>query len=356
MWTPSLTSADTPTESTPNNSAMTKTHKAHSSAGPRIGMAAVCFLFLALLAAAAVSVSGGSGKYYVSDGSIVAVSPPLDEKSVLRATDRFAYLHDTWLAPNDMHIFVAVVPDKSYYMPDKKGRGQMDYAAMYDMVYGAMDYASPIHIADCLDKDAYYSTDSHWRQECLLPVAERITDAMLHGTDTGSSGAFAAAAYETKTAADSFTGSYADAVTEAAAWEKKQFSQVKPDTIFYLTNEILEQASVYIYDTGTTSGIYSEEKLHSRNPYDFFLSGPVALMRIENPAAETDRKLIAFRDSYGSSLLPLLVPFYREILVADIRYTMSGRLGEFVDFASYRGADALFLYSTTLLNRSISLR
>lgn len=356
MWTPSRTSADTPTESTPNNSAMTKTHKTKIPAGSRIGMAAVCFLFLALLTAGAVFVSGGTGKYYVSNGSIVAVSPPLDEKSVLRATDRFAYLHNTWLAPNDMHVFVAVVPDKSYYLPDKKARGKMDYTAMFDMVCNVMDYATPIRIADCLDKDAYYNTDSHWRQECLLSVAERITDAMIHGADAGSSGAFASAAWKTKTAADTFVGSYADAVTEAAAWEKKQFSSVKPDTILYLTNETLEQAGVYIYDTDTTTGIYSEEKLHSRNPYDFFLSGPVALMRIENPAAGTDRKLVVFRDSYGSSFLPLLVPFYREILVADIRYTMSDRLGEFVDFASYRGADALFLYSTTLLNRSISLR
>lgn len=334
---------------------MTITHKTKSPAGPRIAMAAVCLLFLALLTAGAVFVSGGTGKYYVSNGSIVAVSPPLDEKSVLRATDRFAYLHDTWLAPNDMHVFVAVVPDKSYYLPDKKGRGQMDYAAMFDIVCNVMDYATPIPITDCLDKDAYYNTDSHWRQECLLPVAKRITDAMIRGADADSSEDFADA-FETKTATDTFTGSYADAVTEAAAWEKKQFSSVKPDTILCLTNEMLEQASVYIYDTDTATGIYNEEKLHSRNPYDFFLSGPVALMRIENPAAGTDRKLVAFRDSYGSSFLPLLVPFYREILVVDIRYTMSDRLGEFVDFASYRGADALFLYSTTLLNRSISLR
>ena len=40
----------------------------------------------------------------------------------------------------------------------------------------------------------------------------------------------------------------------------------------------------------------------------------------------------------------------------DVRYAMSDRLGERVDFADWAGADALYLYSTTLLNRSISLK
>lgn len=326
----------------------------------RIRAALTCLAFLCLLTAAARTATAAS-EYYVADGKIVAISPPLDEKSVSRAADRFAYLYGTYLLPNRMQAYVAVIPDKSYYLPDEKKRGQMDYAAIFALVYKKMDYAIPIDITDCLDKDSYYATDSHWRQECLLSAADRIAGCMLgdfraDGTHSSKENLSSSPSYETKVAADHFIGSYAKAIREASGWEKRAFSSVEPDTIRYLTNDLLEQAAAYRYDTDTSGGLYDWDKLDSRNPYDFFLSGPVALMRLENPSSGTDRKLVVFRDSYGSSLLPLLLPYYKEILVVDIRYMMSSRLGDFVDFTAYSGADALYLYSTTLLNRSISFR
>lgn len=313
----------------------------------RILSAAVCLLFLGLLATSAAG-SQTRSLYYVADGKIAAISPKLDETSVLRAVKRFTFLHDAYLAPNQMNAYIAIVPDKSYYLPDERGRGKMDYNALFDLVYANMSYASPIRLTDYLNKDSYYATDSHWRQECLLPVAEHIAESMhVQKTDF---------AYETKTAHDSFIGSYADAIENARGREKRLFASAGPDIIAYLTNDIIEQASVYFYDTDTFAEIYNWDKLSSRNPYDFFLSGPAALIHLKNSACESNRQLVVFRDSYGSSLIPLLLPYYKELLVIDIRYTMSDRLGEFVDFSKWQGADALYLYSTTLLNRSVSLR
>lgn len=345
-----------------------------SKSGRRIVSALICLIFLGLLAGVAKAETAAS-EYYAADGQIVAISPALDTKSVSRAAARFRYLYDTYLAPNDMHVYVAIVPDKSYYLPDAKGRGQMDYDALFSQAYSEMDYAIPIDLTECLDADSYYATDSHWRQECLLPVAEQLADQMLATDEIYSTGDSASAneavstdgissvnevlflnAYETEVAADHFIGSYADALTTGSARERRQFAAIEPDTIRYLTNDVLDQAVVHIFDTDTDTGVYDRDKLDSRNPYDFYLSGPVALMHITNPLAETNRQLVVFRDSYGSSLVPLLVPYYKEILVVDIRYMMSDRLGEMVDFTAWTGADALYLYSTTLLNRSISLR
>ena len=74
---------------------------------------------------------------------------------------------------------------------------------------------------------------------------------------------------------------------------------------------------------------------------------------IDNPAAATDRELVVFRDSFGSSLVPLLVEGYARVTLIDIRYVNSAYLGNFVDF---HGQDVLFLYSTLLLNDSLALR
>ena len=79
----------------------------------------------------------------------------------------------------------------------------------------------------------------------------------------------------------------------------------------------------------------------------------VTLLRIENPNAKTERKLIVFRDSFGASLIPLLAEGYREITLIDIRYLSPASLGRFVDFDAQ---DVLFLYSTSVLNDSATIK
>ena len=82
--------------------------------------------------------------------------------------------------------------------------------------------------------------------------------------------------------------------------------------------------------------VYDKDKLTGYDPYDFFLSGPSALLRIENPKAAEKKNLIVFRDSYGSSLIPLLIDSYSSIVVVDLRYIAQKKLGELIDFESKR--------------------
>ena len=306
-----------------------------------ITSAIICLFFTGFLTGVAYS-NATPDEYFVADRKIVEISPTLNEKSIIHATDRFRFLYDSYLAPNDMQAYIAIVPDKGYYIRDLKNRSQMDYEALFDLTWSQMDYATPIDLTAGLSGDSYYATDSHWRQESLVPVAAYIADAMA--ADAPSSYTH----YKMLPATENFMGSYQEAISA--------FSSVEPDIIYYLTNDILSQAVVYNYDNDSTTGLYDWDKLENRNPYDFFLSGPSALMHIYNPSAENTRKLVVFRDSFGSSLIPLLVPYYQEILVVDIRYTMSNRLDERIDFNDWSGADVLYLYSTLLLNRSLSLK
>ena len=129
----------------------------------------------------------------------------------------------------------------------------------------------------------------------------------------------------------------------------------KPDTIKYLTNDTLNSCVVTYYDTGMpkVGDMYNMEKAYGKDPYEMFLSGTSALIEIENPNAKTSKELVVFRDSYGSSLVPLLTPGYSKITVVDIRYIQSSFLGNFIEFDNQ---DVLFIYSTTLLNNSMAMR
>ena len=87
--------------------------------------------------------------------------------------------------------------------------------------------------------------------------------------------------------------------------------------------------------------------------YEVFLSGSRSLLTIENPNASTDRELIIFRDSFGSSIAPLLVKDYAKVTLVDIRYIQIDVLDRFLTF---EGQDVLFLYSTLVLNNSSTIK
>ena len=87
--------------------------------------------------------------------------------------------------------------------------------------------------------------------------------------------------------------------------------------------------------------------------YDMFLSGELSKIVIENSNAKTDKELVIFRDSYGRSILPLMVDDYAKITIIDIRYQVPQILFAGVNFEN---ADVLFLYSTLILNNSYELK
>jgi hypothetical protein len=77
------------------------------------------------------------------------------------------------------------------------------------------------------------------------------------------------------------------------------------------------------------------------------------VITIKNKENESGRRLVVFRDSFGSSIAPLWIEGYSEIVLVDLRYIPSDMLEEYVDFTN---ADVLFLYSTMMLNNSRAMR
>ena len=64
-------------------------------------------------------------------------------------------------------------------------------------------------------------------------------------------------------------------------------------------------------------------------------------------------ELVVFRDSFGSSLAPLLAGSYRKITLIDLRYISSDLLESYVRFQEQ---DVLFLYSALIWNQSGTIR
>ena len=77
------------------------------------------------------------------------------------------------------------------------------------------------------------------------------------------------------------------------------------------------------------------------------------MLTIENPDYNGTKELIVFRDSYGSSLIPLLATGYSKITVVDTRYISPKLLSQYIEF---KDQDVLFMYSTLIINNSETMK
>ena len=268
---------------------------------------------------------------YIHEGYAAKMEYPLDEGSLQNAVSRFTELYEMYLTQCDVRF--ALVPDKSYYLARDAGVLSLDYEELYDRMEAALPWADFIDLRDSLSIDCYYRTDTHWRQEMLLPAARVIADRL-------------------GTSLPEFTQEKIDRPFYGVYYGQAALP-LEPDTVYYLTNDILESCTVTIHDSGTTAQVLDRTKLESRDLYDVFLSGGAAVLQISNPAGTAGKELIVFRDSFGSSMVPLLAAAYETVWVLDTRYVNPGLLAQFVDFQSQ---DVLFLYSVLILNSSSALR
>lgn len=300
-----------------------------------------------------------NNEIYVVQGHAAKLEYPLNEASVKRLAAKMAGLRQQYFP--EQNVWYAVVPDKNYFLAEQNGYPSMDYDWMIRLLSQELAKSADfgyIDIISDLTIDDYYHTDTHWRQEQILDVAHHIADA----TGVGGSLNFSKGGDPgfTEHTIDDFYGVY---YGQAAL-------PMEPDTIVYLTDEVTETASVWSLEENLSGGkvrlpggagavekpVYQLDRLDdgkSLDNYDIFAGGASSLQVITSPDAVTDRRLIIFRDSYTSSLVPLLLGAYSEITLIDLRYIDSARIGEYVDFA---GADILFLYNTVIVNHAEMLK
>ncbi len=273
---------------------------------------------------------------YLEKGYAAKLDYPLHGPSVSHALKKFNFIYEKYLKDTGSDIYMTVIPDKGYYLAEANGYPAMDYAALFSQVTEGMPWAQPVDITGDLGIENYYRTDTHWRQETLLDVAQTLCRAM--GVTAPKEEDFTPV-----TATQDFYGVY---YGQAAL-------PMQPESLYLMESPWLKACRVYNHETGHYQPVYDVSKLTGADPYEVYLSGTQALLTIENPQAATEKELVVFRDSFGSSLVPLLIQDYHRVTLVDIRYVGSSVLGEYLSFT---GQDVLFAYSTLILNSSASLK
>ncbi len=274
-----------------------------------------------------------NGGIYIQDGSASKIDAEINDKSVDHFIGRMDKIYNDYLKDTNCKIYFTAIPDKNYFLAEKGGYPSMDYEELYSILSERLSYMNHIDIRDILDISDYYTTDTHWKQEKIVDVANEIRLQMGKNIVTD---------YEEKTVGDFYGVYYGQSALP-----------LDPDTIGYLTNKTIESCVVKNYENNKETGVYTLDKYENLDPYDIFLTGPVSVIEINNFASSDSKELVIFRDSFGSSLAPLLIEGYSKITLVDIRYIPTDMISQFLEFDNQ---DVLVAYSTMMINSSLTLK
>ena len=278
----------------------------------------------------------------VEDGYIVKVESTFNDKFVSDSIEILSHIYEQYFKDGKGNAFVSIIPDKNYYFSKDYGYASPDYGKLVADVRAALAGTQYIDLFDSLELEDYYKTDTHWNQPEILGALEKLAIGL--GVSDYLSGE-----YETITIDGDFHGVY----------HGQSALNPKPDKISYLTNASIAGTKVYNYGQKLEEvPMYNLDLFDGEDGYNVFLSGAAGnpVMRIVNNKCQNKSTLIVFRDSFGSSILPLLSEAYQTIYVIDIRsidYNIIpgwNGLYEVIPQRVFEEADVLFLYSTLIFN------
>ncbi len=297
---------------------------------------------------------------FLKDGSIYKIEYPLNKENVKSSAEKIKSVCDKYLKNNN--VYYSIIPDKNYYL--QSDYLKIDVNEMQEIMREIIPNVNYIDITKDLNLEDYYRTDLHWKQENLENVINTINDEMNIESKINT--------IKNEMNSENITNTIKskmnlkEAVNDYeivnlgdfyGAYYGQLGMKVEPDTINILINDTIQNSIVNNYEKNSTQKVYDIEKWKSSSDkYDVYLSGATPIIEIEtnkeieNENSSSNKELILFRDSFGSSIAPLLLDNYSKITLIDLRYVSSKILDNYVDF---KNQDVLFLYSALILNQNV---
>jgi hypothetical protein len=274
--------------------------------------------------------------YFLKGDYIFKNDHKYNSQSVDKAINKITSYKNALLSENNK-VYISIIPDKNYYL-ESELKLSYDYDRLFTTVKENIDFAEYIDISNLLTLDSFYATDTHWRQEKIEIVAEEILKSMNPD--------FKSVPFETVTTEKFFDGVFA----------RQTSFKTNGDEMKYLINDLLNDAVLTDKTTDEVLPIYNLEKIESSEPYDMFMSGAkMGLITLERKEKTTGKELIVFRDSFGSSIGPLLLQGYDKITFIDTRQILPVVIKQ-NNLVEFSNQDVLFLYSSTVLNDSSEMK
>ena len=261
---------------------------------------------------------------FIKDGYASQITYPLSESKENLLIKKINYLKDRYFS--NSKVYSTIIPDKAYYLVKDNSYPLIDYDNLRDKA--KRELPNYIDIFNYLEVSSYYKTDTHWMNNKIIPVAKKLLDNMGMEEEIN---------VLSKKELSPFYG-----VLYGQSALPLEF-----DTISYINTDKTGSVSVLRANQKTNkleSGkLYYDEFINNNDPYDIFLGGASNITVIDNKKINDGKTLYLFSDSFGRSLVPLLISNYDKIIFIDLRYI---KMSSYVNEYDIRdNSDVLFAYS-----------
>ena len=234
----------------------------------------------------------------------------------------------------DLTVNMILVPDAANTL-----RGSLpalatveDQSQLISMVRNSLsDSVGWIDVSTVLNRHRsekiYYKTDRYWTALGAFYAFQEAAPSLGISEDVSDK-------YVSYTVSDSFNGSLA--ARSGACLDEQETIEI------YAPTQGDDDVIVDYVDEGKrTSSLYDSSSLEGRNQYEVYLGGDTSLLDIRT-VSTSQKRILVVKDSFANCFIPLLTPYFREIVVVDPRY-YSGTIQDIMD--TYQITDTLFLYS-----------
>lgn len=253
------------------------------------------------------------------------------------------------LIGDSVDIYNLVIPSSiEFYLPQKyKNKGiTADEKENIDYIYSLMDegiktvdaYSTMKKAADA-GEYIYFRTDHHWTVRGAYAAYEAFCkEAGFEPVPLDKM---------EKKVIENFVGTLYGQTQDSVLREN-------PDYVEYFIPPVQTETYRYVKNqpyTPYASTIWADYATGGGNTYSVFLHGDLPLTHIKTNA-NTGRKVVVIKESFGNAFSPFLISHYDEVFVVDQRYFQLG----LIDFIQQHGVtDLLFINNIFAANTDIRI-
>lgn len=247
-----------------------------------------------------------NGVYLCDDGYLMQVPGTPDEENLER---NIAAINEFAMAHKDLNLYMSVIPNAVTVHADKLPAN----APVRDQIHDLKTLEAKLNGTKFLDvtqtlldhraEPLFYRTDHHWTSLGAFYAFEAIAPEMGI-TPPGAAG------YSAFTVSNTFEGTLSS---------KSGSHSVQDVVEIYVPNTDVEYYVSYADTKEKICSVYDRDALNAKDHYTVFFGGNHFRLDILT-TAQTGRNLLIFKDSYANCFVPLLYPYYEQIVMIDPRY------------------------------------
>lgn len=249
-----------------------------------------------------------NGVYIGEDGWLFEEPSKYDDEKVSETIDAIRSFCEECEIENQMFV---LAPNSSEIVADKLPK-HLSFESQENQIQKI--YSRLPEKINCIDAEGalknggnpeklYYKSDHHWTSSGAKSVFDTVAKSWELDVDSVN--------YQTYALSDSFFGTLS---SSSGIYDNSDVIEaIIPENsagTYIVLNSSQKTKSVSMFDLS---------KLENGNQYEVFLGGNFSKLTITT-TSNTENKLLIFKDSYANCMLPMLTPFFKEIVVVDARY------------------------------------